>query len=72
MSSRYSNHFNLDPKDYERYMDMVDSKIGRYPIGFRHYESYENYCVVNPDASIEDYSKESIFLSVKIIIYYSE
>jgi len=30
---------------------------GRYPHGFRHYENYANYKVVNPEAPIEEYTE---------------
>jgi hypothetical protein len=36
-------------------MDRLDNNIGRYPLGFRHYENFENYRTVFPDASIEQY-----------------
>lgn len=33
----------------------VESLIGRYPVGFRHYENYYNYLHKYSDASVEDY-----------------
>lgn len=32
--------------------EMVEKNIGRYPIGFRHYENFENYRVKYPDANL--------------------
>ena len=39
----------------------VESTIGRYPVGFRHYENYYNYLTKYPDATIEDYQNDSKF-----------
>lgn len=52
MSSRFSDHFELDPEDYNAYMDKVERSIGRYPHAFRHYENYINYRVVKPEATL--------------------
>ena len=40
----------------------VESLIGRYPIGFRHYENYYNYLQKYPDATISDYQEDSKFI----------
>jgi hypothetical protein len=34
------------------YLDNVEKSIGRYPLGFRHYENFENYKAANPTATI--------------------
>ena len=63
IASRFSNHFDLDDEDYHSYMDMVEASIGRYPVGFRHYENYENYRSQFPGSSIQEYhdlSKSSL------------
>jgi len=41
-----------------REWEMQQQQIGRYPVGFRHYENYVNYRNIFPDASIEDYMKD--------------
>jgi hypothetical protein len=55
ITSRFSNYFDLEDRDADAYLDRVEKSIGRYPIGFRHYENYENYRVKYPDATIHDY-----------------
>lgn len=59
IESRYEDHFDLEPEAIHRYLDEIDRNIGRYPEGFRHYENYENYRSVYPDATIQDYHNES-------------
>lgn len=44
--------------------------IGRYPLGYRHYENYENYKVVRPEADLEDYINESK-ITIFIFIFYN-
>ena len=39
-------------------LDSVTAGIGRYPIGYRHLESYENYRIDNPEATMQDYAEE--------------
>jgi hypothetical protein len=36
----------------------MEDGIGKFPNGFRHYESFTNYKLVNPDADIEEYINE--------------
>ena len=52
ISSRLADTFDLDPEDYNAYMDKVERNIGRYPHGFRHYENYINYRVAKPEATL--------------------
>ena len=61
-------------------MDRAESHIGRYTVGFRHYENYNNYVQKFPDATIEDYVDdmnseisfdEYLLLSQKHFIYES-
>ena len=61
-------------------MDRQESLIGRYTIGFRHYENYENYRVKYPESSIEEYTAdmnsqitfdEYFLLCIKNFIYES-
>lgn len=61
IESRYMDHFDIDDEAVHRYWDDVERNIGRYPEGFRHYENYENYRVVNPNATIQDYHNDSKF-----------
>lgn len=43
------------PRNYFKEIDRIESKIGRYPVGFRHYENYFNYSMKYPDRTIDDY-----------------
>ena len=36
----------------------MEDGIGKYPNGFRHYESFANYKLVNPNAEISEYISE--------------
>ena len=56
--SLVSGEFIPTEKGYHEEMDRVESLIGRYTIGFRHYENYENYRVKYPDRTIEDYIED--------------
>ena len=42
-------------KEYDLEMNRVDSNVGRYPVGFRHYENWQNYTFKYPNATMEDY-----------------
>ena len=48
----------MELKDYHKEMDRIENNIGRYPIGFRHYENFDNYRVIFPDSTIEHYTNE--------------
>lgn len=50
--------FFLSPKDFNEEMDYLENEIGRYPIGFRHYENYQNYRLKYPNANIDEYQNE--------------
>lgn len=45
-------------REYEKEMDRSESNIGRYTVGFRHYENYNNYKKKFPGASMEDYAND--------------
>ena len=53
--------FLPDHRGYHRVMDRIDSNIGMYPRGFRHYQSFEMYERKFPKASIMDYTEDSKF-----------
>ena len=36
----------------------MNANIGRYPYGFRHYESYHDYLSKYPDATMKDYNDD--------------
>jgi len=57
--SRFENHFDIDDEDHHAYYDKIEQSIGRYPVGFRHYENYENYKTIKPEATISDYQIDS-------------
>jgi hypothetical protein len=59
ITSRYSNHFDIDDEDYHSFYDQIERNIGRYPIGFRQYENFENYSAAYPDSTIQDYHEQS-------------
>jgi len=42
-------------RGFDQEMDRIESLVGRYPVGFRHYESFENYRARYPAAAVEDY-----------------
>ncbi len=48
----------MDAKNTKLYFQELTNKIGRYPQGFRHYESYANYKFIEKDATIQDYMQE--------------
>lgn len=48
----------LTKTELYRQWDMQLQSVGRYPLGFRHYENYVNYRTVFPEATIEDYMKD--------------
>jgi hypothetical protein len=41
--SMVANEWLLDEKNMRIYLDDLHNSIGRYPHGFRHYESFANY-----------------------------
>lgn len=43
---------------FEKEMQRIESNVGRYPHGYRHYENYHNYKLQFPDATIGDYQKD--------------
>jgi hypothetical protein len=59
IESRYTNYFDISDQDYHKYFADLEKNIGRYPIGFRQYENFENYKIANPNASIGDYTEDS-------------
>lgn len=48
------------PNKYGRIKEMerIERNVGRYPMGYRHYENYHNYKLQYPDASIHDYQND--------------
>lgn len=55
ITSRFQDEFDMEKDDAHAYMDKVEQNIARYPVGFRHYENFDNYRTVYPDATIQDY-----------------
>jgi len=39
-------------------MQHIESAIGRYVPGFRHYENFANYSLVHKNATIDEYQQE--------------
>lgn len=52
VQSQYENEWVLDKESMDAYFKQMEDGIGKYPNGFRHYESFANYKLVNPDAEI--------------------
>lgn len=48
----------LDKASLDAYFKQMEDGIGKFPNGFRHYESFANYKLVNQDAEISDYISE--------------
>jgi hypothetical protein len=53
--SMVDNEFVPSRKESMKEMERIESNIGRYPVGFRHYENWQNYTSVYPGATLEDY-----------------
>lgn len=49
--------YGLTHKDHHREMERIESQVGRYPTGFRHFENYEFYNLHHPDATMVDYQE---------------
>lgn len=47
-----------DHRGYHFEMDRIESNIGMYPRGFRHYQNYEMYLRKFPKATINDYTED--------------
>lgn len=52
------NEWYLTEENEKRWLRDKDNSIGRYPDGWRHLENYVSYKTINPEATIEDYTKE--------------
>jgi hypothetical protein len=58
VKSIYDEAFFLDEKSAKQFFTDIEHNIGRYPHGFRHYENFANYSIVNPNSEISDYIAE--------------
>jgi len=54
----FDNEWIPTQKGFNDELDRIRSTIGRYPIGFRHYETYHNYLTKYPEATLEDYQHD--------------
>ena len=45
----------LDEKTARKYYKDLDNGFSRYPNGFRHYENFANYKLMNPQSEISEY-----------------
>ena len=66
--SYVANHFVPDAQGHHTELDRVDKEVGRYPVGFRHYECFENYQHKYPEATIEAYVEDSKY-SISFLLY---
>jgi hypothetical protein len=57
--SLVDNAWVPDIRGYHAEMDRISSTLGRYPIGFRHYENFVNYNKQFPETTIADYQLDS-------------
>ena len=76
--SLVDGEFLPNAREWHKEMDRIESNIGRYPVGFRHYENYHNYMLKYPERSIDDYAHdmnsqitfdEFLLLSKKSFLY---
>ena len=58
VQSRLSDEFVMSNEELHQEMERQEANVGRYPIGFRHYENYEFYALAKPDATIDEYHQE--------------
>jgi hypothetical protein len=47
--------FLPNERGWNHEIDRIKSNIGRYPLGFRHYENYHNYVKQFPERTMEEY-----------------
>lgn len=59
VSAIYENEWILDNENTFKELDLVESVIARYPLGFRYYENYQAYKVAKPGATIDEYAQDS-------------
>jgi hypothetical protein len=52
VKSQYENEWVLDKNSLDAFFKQMEEGIGKFPNGFRHYESFANYKLVNPNAEI--------------------
>ena len=57
--SMSQDEFILNTENTHKHRRIINSTIGRYPIGYRHFENYENYKVKYPERTIQDYHEQS-------------
>ena len=55
------DEFILSLENKHKHRKIINSNIGRYPIGFRHFENYDNYRVKHPESTIQEYHDLSKF-----------
>jgi hypothetical protein len=67
--SLVSGEFIPSGPEWQKEMERIEANIGRYPIGFRHYENYENYKAKFPEASIQDYTADSKYFFIIVLTF---
>lgn len=55
IENRHGSFFDVSQMDWLKYVDQAIEQVGRYPFGARHLENYENFSVVYPGSTLEDY-----------------
>lgn len=56
--SVHPEEFVLDAPNAKKRSKYIHERIGRYPMGFRHFENFANYSQEKKDATIQDYIEE--------------
>lgn len=68
-------------EDQRRMAAEADKNVGRYPRGYRQFESYENYKMFNPGATMQEYHElmnkqiefdEYFALMKTVFLYYAD
>ena len=60
-----------DTKNYFKEIDRIEANIGRYPVGFRHYENWQNYTMKYPERTMDDYQIDRKYTFLIFYFYYS-
>jgi len=58
VESPYANEFILDDANFYKWSEGMNQRVGRYPEGYRHLETFENYRMVKPGSTVEEYAEE--------------
>lgn len=54
-----AGEFVPDHRGHIHEVERINKNIGRYPVGFRHYENFHNYQLKFPERDMTDYIEDS-------------